>query len=154
MHSLLSTSSILTNLCNRSEQWVGLRSHSVVSDEVRWTWRANIIFFLNADIKKLYTTEDGSHIFSIEHESKSGYNLSACHGWFHLQRLPIAVRKATRAKKTLRREKHSRRFIIVQENLLRRQKNHRFSWRHNEDSLTSCAPYIRLQPYIWSHWSV
>ena len=48
----------------------------------------------------LLTTADGSNIFFIEPIYKIGNMLGVCHGWFHLQGLPRAVRNASRARIT------------------------------------------------------
>ena len=43
---------------------------------------------------------DGSHIFSIEPSSisKIGYWFGVCHGWFHLQGIPRAMKNASQAR--------------------------------------------------------
>ena len=46
--------------------------------------------------ENLYTTGNGSHIFSCEPISKTGYYLGVCHGWFHLHGQTRAARSKNR----------------------------------------------------------
>ena len=44
--------------------------------------------------EQLYITGNGSHIFSSEHFSTTGYYIGVCHGWFHLHGLTRHVSSA------------------------------------------------------------
>ena len=138
------TSSGMLTILTKNQQLSFQNNNTLKHSETVWSLIANM------NSLYMYTAVNGSHIFSIEPLSKTGYWLGVCHGWFHLQGLTGGVKNASRVRITKLK-------ILVHCGIRTRDlsftKRARYHWATKADvslwiKLHLVLPMLFLEPYL------